>query len=629
MVQPNQEVIRFYASLLTISLIISCFAVVTFFSIPRDLKSSLSIGAGEFLQQQNLNLHGLLGDRINLLVRNRYENMYFGIVIENFDWQASVPPKSEKTLTILLNKVGEYTVKLSLGRDAASLYEVKSEKLVVDFNYSYFIGYISTFLLTISLLIYTKRESTASGIKENVAASTERRLNLLRSGIIYRIARSRGFQFTIFTLTLLILLTIILTGLFGTTMHSLNFSTVFVWIVWLCVLVAILIPFFARIWCYFCPLPAYGEWLQRKAFVVKRKGKPLTLANRWPKKMGGLWFANFTFIITALISEASTFSPRITGYLLLSIVLVAIMFSIVFERRTFCRYICPISSFLGIYSLFSSLEVRVKNFEICKDHLRQERCTAYEGKEEGYGCPWFQYLPTMNKNVQCGLCMECIRTCVKDNIGIYLRAFGKDLLAPNRSLDEAFGAHTLLSIALFHIATTQGPLQWLREWGRALWSDKFVFYTVFFLSFIVIVPSVFLVFCYFSKILSRDKDVSLRTLFIGYSYSTIPLGLMTWIAFVSSIFLKYFNYAFTVISDPFGWGWNLFGTRGYSLIPFYPQALPYIQITIILIGLTSTIYITGKMARLLLRGEREAWKSSLPIVTFASLFTLLLIRFFT
>jgi hypothetical protein len=104
---------------------------------------------------------------------------------------------------------------------------------------------------------------------------------------------------------------------------------------------------------------------------------------------------------------------------------------------------------------------------------------------------------------------------------------------------------------------------------------------------------------------------------------------MTWIAFVSSIFLKYFNYAFTVISDPFGWGWNLFGTRGYSLIPFYPEALPYIQVTIILIGLTSTINIIGKMARVLLRGEREAWKSSLPIVTFASLFTLLLIRFFT
>ncbi len=51
--------------------------------------------------------------------------------------------------------------------------------------------------------------------------------------------------------------------------------------------------------------------------------------------------------------------PAVTAWVLLGLFGLAIGLSLVFERRAFCSYICPIGGFTGIYAQTAPVEVRV------------------------------------------------------------------------------------------------------------------------------------------------------------------------------------------------------------------------------------------------------------------------------
>ena len=48
------------------------------------------------------------------------------------------------------------------------------------------------------------------------------------------------------------------------------------------------------------------------------------------------------------------------------------------------------------------------------------------------------------------------------------------------------------------------------------------------------------------------------------------------------------------LNDPFGWGWNLFGTASYPWTPYVPQVLPYLQVPILLGGLIISIRLAAR-----------------------------------
>lgn len=55
---------------------------------------------------------------------------------------------------------------------------------------------------------------------------------------------------------------------------------------------------------------------------------------------------------------------------------------------------------------------------------------------------------------------------------------------------------------------------------------------------------------------------------VNLSYSLVPMGMCAWIAFSFAIVFPNGSYVLSVISDPFGWGWNLFGTADFPWTPF-------------------------------------------------------------
>ncbi|MGB8647405.1 MAG: 4Fe-4S binding protein, partial [Anaerolineae bacterium] len=191
---------------------------------------------------------------------------------------------------------------------------------------------------------------------------TTNRFELTRFPLVKRILVSRWLQWSLVALALPFFLLAILTGFFGTPAGSRNFGIVFVWIVWWALLILLLVPFAGRVWCAICPIPAPGEWLQRRALVQPRPGGKLyTLGWKWPRRLNNIWLQNISFLAVALFSAVILTTPLVSGLVLAAFALVALGTSLLFERRTFCRYLCPVGGFIGLYSQLAPVEIRVKD----------------------------------------------------------------------------------------------------------------------------------------------------------------------------------------------------------------------------------------------------------------------------
>lgn len=447
----------------------------------------------------------------------------------------------------------------------------------------------------------------------------EPRVDLTRIPLIKKILASRWLQWALITATLPFFMLAILAGLFGTPAGSRNFGIVFVWIVWWGLLMLVLVPFLGRFWCAMCPIPAPGEWLQRRALVATRgNGKLFTLGLKWPKRLNNLGLQSTTFLIVALFAKVILTTPFVSAITLLIFAGIAIATSLLFERRTFCRYLCPVGGFIGLYSQVAPVEVRVKDSALCATRHAK---TCYIGNEKGYGCPWLVFPATLDKNTYCGLCTECLKTCSLDNVALYARPFGKDLLTTKgRRLDEAYRSLMMLACAPLYTIVFLGPWAEIKEAAYSIGSPGWWWYSAGLLALtLAVVPGIFFACSAIAKFIARAQAPT-RKFFVEYATALLPLGLAAWASFSLSFVLVNISYAWQVISDPFGWGWNLFGTADWKWTPYLAGWQGYLQMPILLVGLVGAIAVTFRMAR----EQRVSPRAALPIVAFCVAFTLAL-----
>ncbi|NOZ50581.1 MAG: 4Fe-4S binding protein [Chloroflexi bacterium] len=444
------------------------------------------------------------------------------------------------------------------------------------------------------------------------------RFELTRLPFLYRLLRWRPLQFTLTLITLSFFVLALLTSFLGTPVGNRNFSIIFVWIVWWALVIILLVPALGRSWCAICPIPAPGEWLQRRSFIHPRRRKLWTLGKRWPRRLKNIWLQNFSFLAMALFSAIILTRPVATGLVLLAFILLAVGLSLVYERRIFCRYVCPVGGFIGLYSMAAPIELRVKDIEVCRAHSTKE---CYVGSEHGFGCPWLVFPGNLQRNTYCGLCTECLKTCTMDNVAVNLRLPGLDFfVAKQRRLDEAYKAFIMLACALAYSAVLLGPWGVLKDAANFASLDGWLIYAAVFLAFnLLILPGLFYLTTLLSRKLGARGEISARAYFIDLSYSLIPLGLAAWIAFSLGFVLVSISYALPVIADPFGWGWNLFGLRDMPWTPIAPGLIPYMQVPVLLGGLTFSIYTLWRI--LGEHGRERLTRAALPPAFFLTLAT--------
>jgi polyferredoxin len=425
-------------------------------------------------------------------------------------------------------------------------------------------------------------------------------LELTRSRTIRAALTSRYPQLILLVLMLAGFLFAIAAGILGTPVGSSNFSIVFVWIAWWGALILVAVPLLGRGWCAVCPIPVPGEWLQRGALLGP--GKTFRPRLRWPRALRNIWLQSATFLTLALFSTVLLTTPLVTAIVLAGMLAAAIGLGLVFERRSFCRYLCPVGGFIGLYSRAAPVELRVRDKGLCAT------CAAkpcYNGSAAGYGCPWDVFPGALRENSYCGLCLECLRTCPRDNLAVNLRPFAADLARPSARLDESFKSFVMLGSAMIYSAVLLGPWGSLKDAAYRIGSSSWFIYAAAFLLFICILLPALFSLCALPAV---DK-VSFRQHFARLSTALIPLGLMAWIAFSLSFVLTNATYIAASLSDPLGLGWNLFGTANVAWQPMLTSLLAPAQ----------TLALAGGVvwsARTAQTASAEAHVSPIPVTIY-------------
>ncbi len=431
------------------------------------------------------------------------------------------------------------------------------------------------------------------------------RLDLTRFSWMRSLLHSRWPQFIMRAITLAGFLFTILAGLFGSKIGSHNFAIIFVWIAWWTALKLFFIPMGGRSWCSICPIPMPGEWLQRGG-ILEPSGKGWGLHRRWPKLLKSSWLQSGGFVLIGLFSALTLTSARVTAWVLLAILLSAAILSVVYERRAFCNYLCPIGGFTGLYAQAAPIELRVKRADVCADHKEK---TCYSA------CPWGQYPLALKSSANCGLCMECLRVCPSDNIAVNLRPWGSDLGAKTKHrLDEAFFSLVMLSSALTNAAVFLGPWGWLKTAAYAVGSTSWWAFAAGFLTLaLLLMPGFYAVCVWLADRWSRQRT-PLRQSLAHYGQVLVPLGLMAWIAFTISFAFTKFNYVIPVLSDPLGFGWNILGAAGKAWVGENTQLSMLAQTLLLGGGTLWTARVAGRISADFRRG--------LPMILFAIVFNL-------
>jgi hypothetical protein len=228
-------------------------------------------------------------------------------------------------------------------------------------------------------------------------------------------------------------------------------------------------------------------------------------------------------------------------------------------------------------------ELRAVDPEVCKKH--REKCCLM-GSEGGWACPWGRYTGKLARNNYCGLCTECIKSCPKDNVGIFIRPFGSDRIL--KGYAEMYNVIIMLVVAIAFSITMGGPWSVIKDAANVTESRRIVPFLIYVASIwtlaLVVFPGIFVLVARLANRMAGNR-VNNRTMTLRLAYILVPIGIFAWIAFSLPMLMVNYSYILNVLSDPLGLGWNLFGTADYAYKPFFPEWIPLIQGLILLAGL--------------------------------------------
>ena len=244
-------------------------------------------------------------------------------------------------------------------------------------------------------------------------------INLFQFGRIKTFFKSRFYPVGLQIVTAAVFSLIFILAFLGSRSPDSNVSVLLVWAMWWPMLtVSWLVG--ARIWCSVCPMGAVNDLLNR---VGKKKFKVPAFIRNYGIYLSAIGLA---VIIWAEAASKMPYSPMATGLLLLSIVSFAILSGIFYERRLWCRYLCPLGRLAAIFSGCSIVEWR-SNSSICNSTCKDNSC--YKGNETTRGCPLYQGPFSLSSNQDCILCGNCVKTCPNDSPALNLRMPGHELWA--------------------------------------------------------------------------------------------------------------------------------------------------------------------------------------------------------
>ncbi|PHV61062.1 sigma 54-interacting transcriptional regulator [Cyanobacterium aponinum] len=373
--------------------------------------------------------------------------------------------------------------------------------------------------------------------------------------------------------------------------RSHNFALNFFW-AWWWPLILIGFPFVGRLWCSICPFMIYGE-ITQKLRVWLLPHIPL---KKWPRQTAEKWGGWFLFTLFALILlwEELWDLPNtayLSACLLLLITAGAMICSAIFERRFWCRYLCPIGGMNGMFAKLAITELRAQQ-GICSAECTTYQC--YKGgpqKGEGLatdGCPLYSHPAQLQDNRDCVLCMTCLKACPHRSVSFNLRPPGIELWTTHqpRSYEVAL-LFLLLNAVFLHQLPQINQLFNLNFDSTNFWQHTLLSIIVLF------APALIPLFSYgIIRIINSIYPQIQPRSFIELAYGYLPLALMANLAYYLQLGLAEAGRILPVT-------WATFGFDGSNLpiLVAHPAVINFLQGTALILGVLLAIILSQKIAR--------------------------------
>src|SRR5687768_14537969 len=253
-------------------------------------------------------------------------------------------------------------------------------------------------------------------------------MDVLRLPVVGALLRWRHLRLTFQLALLAIACAVVLHGLLGPQIAPRNLSTVLTAIHWRGFLVIAILAV-GNLFCAACPMVLARDAGRR--LVAPRFSWPRGLRRKWIA-LGLLILALFSYELFDLWEL-----PGATAWVVLGYFGLALAIDLSFKGASFCKYVCPVGQFNFVASTMAPLELRVRDTGTCRgcrtsDCIKGQRAVAAPLQVVRRGCELGLFLPSKVGNLDCTLCLDCVRACPHDNIALATRVPGVELLESRR-----------------------------------------------------------------------------------------------------------------------------------------------------------------------------------------------------
>jgi ferredoxin len=387
---------------------------------------------------------------------------------------------------------------------------------------------------------------------------------------------------------------IVLDGLFGPQVSPVNLAGVMPWLHW-SAFSAFALLVVGNLFCMVCPF-TFARDLGRRIFPAART---------WPRALRSKWIS---VVVVAGFFWAYEFldlwdSPWWTAWLIVFYFVAAILVDGIFKNASYCKYICPIGQFQFVISLVSPMEVRVREPDVCASCKTHD---CIKGNESQRGCELLLYQPRKSGNMDCTFCLDCVKACPHDNVGILPVPLARDMIAdPRRSSVGSFAqrpdlAALILVVVFGAFANMAAMVAPVSEMERAVARlvGPHLSGAVWLSVFLLVVgglPLASAALCgWLSSRWSAESSVRIAC---GFAPALVPLGFAMWIAHTSfhlfSGVLTPWPIIQRIVRDL---GWTATVPVWDLSVPTF-SGLPGLQILILNAGVLCSLWIFWKKSR--------------------------------
>ena len=364
------------------------------------------------------------------------------------------------------------------------------------------------------------------------------RFDLLRTPVLGRFLLWKHSRTAIQIPLFLLAVIMIVDGLVGSRLAAKNVATVAAWVHYRgLVVVALLLA--GNLFCAGCP------------FLVPRKlarwlGNP---SLRWPQALRNKWVAIAGLIAILWVYEVWDLwaSPWLTAWVAIAYFAAAFVIEAIFTRDSFCMYVCPLGTFNFLYSTASPLQITNHSLDVCRSCVGKDCINGHYAPISGpngpneneillqQGCQLELFVPTIQSNMDCTLCLDCAKACPHDNVALIPRRPGDELFRQTwpKRLDLALLAILAAAAGMVNAFAMTPPVYEL-EVGMAdalnTQNEGIVLGLIFLVGVILLPLGLVYGAAWLGRILAPAKDGRLNRTVMAYAYAFVPLGLAVWTA---------------------------------------------------------------------------------------------------